>query len=253
MVHDPSSSSSSADGEPHAAEETLALYALDPTEVDAAASAHIRACALCRRDVAWLVQVLTAADETRDRVSCPPVEQLTAYALGELHGAEERTVAAHMRACVQCAAEVALTRQEFPAATAPARAPLAALRRVVAVFVSAPSSPALALRDATMDDTEPRVYAADGLEIAIRQVTDGAHRGQRVLVGALGASEAPPTAALLARLLHLAPDQAATAPTLVAEVPVAFDAFEFEAVLSGTYQIEILCADRLIVIGPITV
>jgi hypothetical protein len=251
MAHDPSTAP--VGGGPHAAEELLALYALEPAQVDASASAHIRTCARCRSEVSWLTQVLTAADGTRDRAACPEVEQLVAYALGELRGAKGQAIAGHLHSCVQCAADIALTREQLSAASGPAHAPLAAIRRVLAALVTTQASPALALRDATTDDTEPQVYAAEGLEVAVRRLVDGAHRGQHLLVGAIGASADTQSAALLARLLRLASDPAATPPVLVAEVPITFDTFEFEAIPTGTYQFELLCDDRLIVIGPISV
>jgi|GEM_PF-1599569 len=245
----------------HADGETLASYALDPTGVDDAAARHIAGCAACSAEVAWYTALLRVGDLRRDRVGCPTAETVLAYALGDLSEPARREAEAHVARCMHCAAEVLATRETLPRAAGAAQEQESAVTRVRRILATllplAPAGdPALALRgtaDAADGEGAPRIFAAEGVEIGLRQEGE---RGGFLLHGTIAegesAASSPP---LSARLLHApaAGDVDMTEPTLAAEVPVEFRAFEFHDVASGAYQLEVLFPDRVVVVAALIV
>jgi hypothetical protein len=243
----------------HADNETLASYALDPTGVDDAAAHHIAACAACSAEVAWYTALLRVGDLRRDRVGCPTAETILAYALGDLSEPARREAEAHVARCIHCAAEVLTTREALPLPAGAAQEQEGALTRVRRVLATllplAPAGdPALALRgtaDAADGEGAPRTFAAEGVEISLRHERE---RGAFVLYGTIAGGEPALSRPLSARLLHApaAGDVVMAEPTLAAEVPVDFRAFEFHDVAPGPYQLEVLFPDRVVVVAALT-
>jgi Putative zinc-finger len=256
---------------PHAGEEALATYALQQegdregqAGADDVEARHIRECAQCQAEVARIELLLRQLDRQLYRLECPAVEQLTAYALGELGRAERRRIEAHVQGCTRCTDEVEVTRSVLAPAD-PAGGPLAAVRRVLATLLppqAAPASgPALSLRDRERpeagENETPRIFTAEGVEITLRSETE---RGHSLLYGAIHREDEAEagTTAISVRLVQ-APAEAAELtgpasrePTVVATADVALDAFELGPVPSGTYQLEVLLAVRVIVIPSLT-
>ena len=245
----------------HADDETLAGYALDPTGVDDAAARHIAGCAACSAEVAWYTALLRVSEMHQDRVGCPTAETVQAYALGELTETARRATEAHVARCLHCAAEILATRETLPLPAGAAQVgAVARVRRILATLlpIRPAADPALALRgtaDSVDEEGTPRTYTAEGVELTLRHERE---RGAFVLYGTIaGGESAPVSPPLSARLLHTpaAGDVAGASaePALAAEVPVEFRAFEFHEVAPGTYQLEVLFPDRVIVVGALTV
>jgi hypothetical protein len=242
----------------HADDEALASYALDPTGVDDAAAHHIATCTICSAEVAWYTALLRVGDLRRDRMGCPTAQTIQAYALGELSGPAWREAAAHVAACMHCAAEVLTTREALPlpAVAAQERA-VTRVRRILATLLPlTPSSdPALALRglaDTADEEDAPRTFAAEGVELALRHERE---RGAFVLYGTIAGNESAELSRPLSARLLSAPaggDAAIAELALVAEVPIEFRAFEFHDVAPGAYQLEVLFPDRVIVVAALT-
>jgi len=256
---------------PHASEEALAAYALQQegdreglAGADDVEARHIRECTQCQAEAARIEVLLGHMDRQLYRLECPPVEQLTAYALGELGGAERRRVETHVQGCAHCTDEVEVTRSVLAPAD-PAGGPLAVVRRVLATLVPPQAAfgaaPALSLRDRERpeagENETPRIFAAEGVEITLRSETE---RGKSVIYGAIQRDDEAEagTTAISVRLVQ-APAEAAELtgpaspePTVVATADVALDAFELGPVPSGTYQLEVLLAVRVIVIPSLT-
>jgi hypothetical protein len=249
----------------HADDEMLASYALDPGGVDDAAARHVAGCAACSAEVAWYRALLRVGAMRRDRAGCPTAETVQAYALGELTDPARRATEAHVASCLQCAAEVLATRESLalPAGAAQeqegAMGAVARARRIVATLLPLrpAADPAFALRgpeEGASEDVRPRTFAADGVELTLRHEPE---RGAFVLYGTIaGDGPTPASTPLSARLLN-APEAgdvavAGAGPTLSAEVPIEFRAFEFHGVTPGTYQLEVLFPDRVIVISSLT-
>jgi anti-sigma factor ChrR (cupin superfamily) len=250
---------------PHASEEALARYALQQEEDQAGAddveAQHIRECAQCQAEVARTELLLRQLDRQLYRLECPPVEQLTAYALGELDNAERQRVKVHVQRCARCTDEVEVTRSVLAPAD-PAAGPLAAVRRVLATLLppqAAPASaPALSLRDRERPEADenetPRIFAADGVEVTLRSETE---RGKSVLYGTLhradeGDAGTTPISVRLVQAPAEAARPAVAEPSVVATADVALDAFELGPMPSGMYQLQVLLADRVIVIPALT-
>jgi len=245
----------------HADGETLASYALDPTGVDDAAARHIAGCATCSAEVAWYTALLHVGDLRRDRVDCPTAQTVLAYALGELSESARRATEAHVARCMHCAAEVLTTREALPLPAGAAQEQEGALtrvRRILATLLplTPAADPALALRgpaDAADEEGAPRTFAAEGVEISLRQERE---RGAFVLYGTIAGSKSTALSRpLSARLLHApaAGDVGMAEPALAAEVPVEFRAFAFHDVAPGAYQLEVLFPDRVVVVAALTV
>lgn len=155
----------------HVDRETLIAYAMDEQTLDAAAIQHLGQCPECSAEIAWWRSLERAVATNRDRQSCPSVESLQAYALNQLTGATKRTVEAHIKGCVQCAAEVSASREFLLAGAAAGQSQsegiLAAVadalsdtaRRVLASLLPEPSAqhayqPAISTRGGTPQDME---------------------------------------------------------------------------------------------------
>ena len=240
---------------PHASDEALAAFAMRRAEhqedADDPEARHIGQCQECQAEVAHIKLLLRQLDQHVYRLECPSVEQLTAYALGELGATERRRIAAHVQGCARCADEVAITREVLAPANPPGA--LAAIRRVLAGLVPSQSTltPALNLRDRSRpdEDNAPRIFRAEGVEITLRSEAD---RGNAVLYGMIGRDEADAgTAPISVRLLQSI-ETAHVEPAVAATADVELDAFELGPVPSGTYQVEVLLADRVIVIPSLT-
>jgi hypothetical protein len=206
---------------------------------------------------------------------CPPVETIQAFALGQLSGAQRRSVQAHLKGCLRCAAEVAASREflleEEPAiqregvAASVGAAAADALRRVVAVLLAPQGTPVLVLKDS--GETHVQVFRAEGVDVALDH--EPAEHGRFLLHGSLmmqdetpAQGESPPQSSppspsllagvpLVARLLRVAEADPDAAPVPVAEAPIEANGFEFDAVPAGSYRIEVLFPDRLIVVASV--
>lgn len=250
----------SSPGQDHATEDDLAAYAVSEGLVDAAVAEHIDGCAQCG-DVVQRYHLLEAH---LYRIECPDLLEMEAYAGGTLASERQREVERHTRDCPRCQSDLEVLRAVLPAASVPAPAPTPAstaetpaapgawetLRRVLAVLLVPPASPAPAF--AFRGEVE--TYRAEDIEMTLGRDAD---RGKFSLYGKIlsppasageRATAAPP-AAISARLLKLAAP--GEAPTLVAEVPIQQQYFEFTGVFPGHYQIEVLLPDRLIVIASL--
>lgn len=250
-------------GQEHADDEALAAYALRPEASDSSLAQHIAGCEICRGHIAWMRGLLG----TMQRIECPSVEQLEAYALGELGEADSLTVAAHLRRCDQCTAELAATRAFLDAAPAMipelaaanggtgAFSPMTSLRRIFGALAhpTPAAEGAFVVRDALDAEERSWTFIAEDIKLTLGQEADEAHRGKYVLFGKLypntseqGAPAAP--VPISSRLLRISDAE----PVLVAEVPLERNAFQFDNVPAGSYQIEVLLPDRLIVLATIT-
>ncbi len=211
--------------------------------------------------MAWYTALLRVSEMHQDRVGCPTAETVQAYALGELTETARRATEAHVARCLHCAAEILATRETLPLPAGAAQEQGGAVtwvRRILATLlpIRPAADPALALRgmaDGVDEEGAPRTFAAEGVELTLRHERE---RGAFVLYGIIaGGESASVSSPLSARLLHTpaARDVAVAEPALAAEVPVEFRAFEFHDVAPGTYQLEVLFPDRVIVVGALTV
>ncbi len=106
------------------------------------------------------------------------------------------------------------------------------------------------------------MFRAEGVDVALDH--EPAEHGRFLLHGSLivrdetqaqGAPpplSSPPGTPLVARLLRVTESDPDAAPVHMAEAPIEANGFEFEDVPAGSYQIEILFPDRLIVVASVT-
>lgn len=242
----------------HATAEALAAYALDPRHMDdEPAKRHIETCMECRAEAAWLRSRLAALEAGPERAQCPSVETVTAYALGELTGNEQLIAAAHIRGCTACTEDVAVAREALALpADETAESPLrAALRRVTGVLAPPPSlATTRAVRGGGDEGDTLRTYEAAGVEVTLRSAPHDTERGHFLVFGTVkvaGGQEGTQPIAPVAALL-VAQGEATVAPVVI-EAPFVGDAFELEPVPPGTFRLDILLADRIVEIAPITV
>jgi hypothetical protein len=240
----------------HAAAEALAAYALDPRHMDdEPARRHIETCVECRAEAAWLRARVETLETSPERAQCPSVETVTAYALGELTDNEHLIAAAHIRGCAACTEEVTVAREALavPADEAPESPLRAALRRATAVLAPPPSlAGARAVRGEADEGDTLRTYEAEGLTVALRSAPHDTERGHFLVFGTVrmaggqdGGRPVAPVAALLVAQ--------GESPPVVIEAPFVGDAFELEPVPPGIFRLDILLADRIVEITPITV
>jgi hypothetical protein len=257
--------------EQHADGQTLQAFAAHERTPDDATLRHIARCPQCMANLATLRSQVPEPSASASHAHCPPVETIQAYALGQLARAQKRSVQVHIKECLRCAAEVAASR-EFLLASEPAieRAGVAAaaadaLRRVIAVLLAPQGVPVFVLKDG--GETHIQVFRADGVDVALDH--EPAEHGRFLLHGSLTmrdetqAQGAPPPlssasslsssslAPLVARLLRVTESDPDAAPVPVAEAPIEANGFEFDDVPAGSYQIEILFPDRLIVVASV--
>jgi hypothetical protein len=240
----------------HATAEALAAYALDPRHTDdEPAKRHIETCMECRAEAAWLRVRLAALEAGPERAQCPSVETVTAYALGELSGNEQLIAAAHIRGCAACTEDVAVAREALalPADEAPESSLRAALRRVTAALAPPPAlAGARAVRGADEGDTL-RTYEAAGVEVTLRSAPHDTERGHFLVFGTVKMAAGQEGGRPIAPVAALLVAQGEAAAPVVIEAPFVGDAFELEPVPPGTFRLDILLADRIVEIAPITV
>jgi hypothetical protein len=159
----------------HADLEVLRAYATNQQTAEAAALHHIARCPQCLSEVAHLRSQMQVQVQPSDVAEAHPMwlsaEVLEAYALGELTGARRREVERHLRTCLRCAAEVAVSREFLLEDVAVSQGagesilPTIAdavsdtVRRVFASLLPGPSTqlnyqPAINTRGSTPQDTE---------------------------------------------------------------------------------------------------
>jgi hypothetical protein len=247
----------------HASEDDLAAYAVHESLVRPDAAAHIASCPQCLREVAEYRLV----EERLYRAECPDLDDLEAFTLGSLAGERLANVERHTLDCPRCMHELAaLNSMLLPHAqlissaetSEPAAETLGSrvreqVRRIVAQLLGPEAAPGLALRSAAGDEAADEravdMYQAEDVELALRR-THGplgiTLSGQ--LVGGDGA--------ISARLLpagspeSAVPDEMRDIPTPLAEVPVSPGGyFELGPIPPGSYQLELLVGDHLIVIS----
>lgn len=257
----------------HASDVALALYALDPQEVDPATADHVAQCRTCQGEIAAYGGLLEELEAQVYRVTCPPAAMLTAYAQSRLAPGDRQGFEAHLVGCRRCAEELRATRAFLersaadlaawttPASTdtaiAPAAAgPMDALRRILAQLLPNPSAgnPAFSVLGPLDEGRGPglHVYRAEGVTITVQQENDlGAH----VVTGSVrqDAEARAGGQALLVRLLRASASATDAGPYTVLESTLTRDTFEFEGVPDGEYQLEVLFPDRIVVVAPVRV
>jgi hypothetical protein len=230
----------------------LAAYALDRSEVDPALAAHIASCAVCQPEVAWFDEVV---EDLERYPGCPSVDAVTRYALGESPEDEQLVVAAHLRTCSACAEEVDISRTVF-SAEAPEEAGLfAAIRRIVARL---DPGVALAQRDApdalgALAEPQSRSYQAGDFRVQLGAEREGE---TYILTGVITAGASAATAPGIeneALLFSLEEADDGQRPRVVARAHVENRSFDFDGVPAGSYRLEALLGETLIVFESITV
>jgi anti-sigma factor RsiW len=95
-------------------EDDLVAYAYG--EADPAVARHVRTCPACAAAAAEYERLQHHLGGLLYRVECPPAETLAEFQLRLLPAIEQARVAAHVRACPRCAAEVATLGEDLAAA-----------------------------------------------------------------------------------------------------------------------------------------
>lgn len=179
------------------------------------------------------------------RFDCPPPERLGEYDLGLLAPAERTRIAAHLRDCPHCTAELAMLRAFL--ATEPDIPPVGAIervRRLVATLLPPPPllSPHARLRGA--DDATARTYQADDVTITL-DLGSPVRRGLTSLVGLIWRDDADPET--IAGSAVILTDTDGTMHTTAID---ELGNFTFDDISPGTYHLEVtLGNDRIAIEG----
>jgi hypothetical protein len=242
--------------ERHATSEELAAYALDRSQVDAALVDHISACAICQPEVAWFDTVIQDLDRYP---GCPSVDALTRFALGESPEDEVLVVAAHLRECSACADEVAISRAAFPSDVSEVREEaglMAAIRRVVATLVPDAQLAQRDVADALGAQAEPksRSYQAGDFSVQLVAERDGESYVVTGVITTVSSTANPPGIANEALLYSLEDGDDDQRPRLIAHAPLEADlSFDLLDIPAGSYRLEALVGETLLVFSSVTV
>jgi hypothetical protein len=225
--------------ERHATAEELTAYALDPSSLDPARVEHIGSCPVCFPEASWLRGA---------------VEAVVRFALGESSAEEQVSIYAHLRGCASCRQEVEMTRATF-ADPLPAPDPIAAMKRLIAALVPAPALGTRGGREAGAPGSLE--FEAGDVHVILRIVTDRPDADLSIVSGVLrGPTPAvqPEGVPRVALLYALPGSQTHTSGALVAEANVtASNDFDLLGVPVGTYRLEIVSGNEMIVVSPVTV
>jgi len=259
-----------SEGSQHASQDDLAAYVVDATLIAPDIAQHIAACPDCSAEV----ESYQLFEARLYRVECPDMEELEAYILGSLTPERMDIVERHRLECPRCERDLAVIRAVRPAVAAPASAPASApktqtgeagesvwervqgsVRRIVASLLPAPPSMGLAVRShgeegATSDERTPHIFTAGDIEVAVRwrRGPDGVTLSGQIT----GAEDA-----IAARLVKGGPEGASEAPVGASagsplETPIPPGGFfTLGPTPPGSYQLEVLAGDELIVIGDL--
>jgi len=221
-------------------DDVLAAYSLDPSATDAAVRSHVQQCAVCQEILSTLERENTALI----RFDCPSGKRLFEYAVGLLDPVDADVVASHLQICTRCQDEYTQVQSaSFPetVATSPFKA-LSTLPRLVASIVSAAFGSQLQPVSQTRSAKEEDViqeYEAGTLMLSLRQL---AGTTPIVMHGGLSTGDG-----VIARLLH------AGGTTVAHEVVIQGDAFTFDEVMPGTYDLEVICTDRIVMVATLSI
>jgi hypothetical protein len=173
------------------------------------------------------------------RFDCPPAHTLGEYALDLLIDPQRRDIASHALACADCAEELRIARAFF-AADAPVAKPHGWRRVVASLFTPTAGAAAVAIRgDARATSAE---YHAGAVHVVVGSLP-ARERGTFDLDGLL-LHEGASSEAVAGRDVELVTDGVALYTTRTDDL----GNFAFDAVASGTYQLEIHCLDEVVVI-----
>jgi hypothetical protein len=259
------------EGSTHASQDDLAAYAVDTTLIEADMAQHIATCPYCRAEVERYHDL----EARLYRVECPDMEDLEAYALGTLSAARMATIERHRLDCPRCEGDLAVLRdvrapiagQIFAPPTPAAGAAdvsvwerlQGSMRRIVAELLPAPPGVGLAVKsrgdlgiwgDKAGDERATEIYTAGAIEVALRR-----RRGPEgtILSGQITGAEDAIAARLVAAGTvdaHQGPlGAAASVPLETAIPPGGF--FTLGPALAGSYTLEVLAGDELIVIADL--
>jgi anti-sigma factor RsiW len=221
------------------------LIAFAEGEADPTATEHIERCQFCQKEARAYARTGAIMSAVLTRRSCVPTETLGEYALGTLASTRMREVAEHLLDCPHCLAEsrsiAAFLSEPDESVLEPGLA--GALRRLIARRLDAPT-PALAGLRGTATDEMATFVADDCLvRLSVQSGTPG--RPGKVLVGLLEQRAGIPAGAT-ARLYE-------NDRLLQTEEVDDLGNFMFNAVLQGTYRIEVTSGDAIVVIETVQV
>jgi anti-sigma factor RsiW len=186
---------------PHEVSDLLLLKYLDG-EDDGTVAGHLARCPDCRQRAQVLAAEQRQWTAALYRAACPSPDALGEHHLGLLAPDQATSVAAHLATCPHCRAELEQLRS-FLKQLRPeidpglARQVRDRVRVLVAWLVTGPSSggpagqPALAPAFAALrgDEAAPRLYQANGLQIAVETQPDPELPKRRLLLGLVSGLE----------------------------------------------------------------
>jgi hypothetical protein len=223
-------------------DDVLVAYSFDPEAVDTAVQSHIQDCVACQEILSTIEQMNTAFI----RFDCPTGKQLFEYTIGLLAPADAQAIVSHLQTCTLCQDEytqVQSTSLPELVPTSPFKA-LSTLPRLIASLISVALAPPL------QPMTQTRAAEVSGEDIIQEYATDALMLSLRqpfgiipiVIYGGLSAGDG-----VIARLLH------AGSATIAHEVVIHDDAFTFDTITPGVYDLEVICTDRIVTVATLSI
>jgi hypothetical protein len=222
-------------------DDELAQFALEPKDADRAIAEHVQACRACEVEVADLRSIYRGLERTLDRFSCPPVEDLEAFVLGQLPPLEKQAVAGHIQSCGRCTEEIEVTTQVL---LKDPLNPAGSLPRFLGALLRHPAGTAGA---------QSQRSGGAGLEFHADDQTvvylDREYSNQQVVLSArIVPADDPKVSIPITAILDSLDPSTSAGPWTVA---VKSNYVEFPTLPRGIYRLTLILTDRLIEIPSI--
>jgi hypothetical protein len=213
-------------------------------EAGADVVAHVRSCPTCLAEARAQADLQQSLRRALYRFDCPSPQTIGEYELDLLPMDCRVETAQHLLACAECAAELRSLRAFLASEPAPAPSPLTRLRRVLARALAAPPNWAAAgVRG--VGDGHTFGYEAGDVTITVNPGQDGP--GPSGVLGLVLRGD-DVEAASGAEVRLFAPDGTVRYAT-VDDV----GNFIFDAVPTGTYDLEVELSDQVVVVPRLQV
>jgi anti-sigma factor RsiW len=224
-------------------EDDLVAYAYG--EADPAVARHVRTCPACAAAAAEYERLQHHLGGLLYRVECPPAETLAEFQLRLLPAIEQARVAAHVRACPRCAAEVATLGEDLAAEPPPSDLGERLRRAVVTLLAPAPHGALAGVR--STGGPSACTYHAGDLTLTLH-LEATARRAVFNLTGQIWQEDAG-AAALAGQAVRLIAPEGNAVTAAIGDLGDFF----IDAVAAGVYRLEIELPDRVVVVEALRI
>jgi anti-sigma factor RsiW len=225
-------------------DDDLLRYTLDPEDLSAEARQHFDECPACRARAADYRSVSTDLATRLHRWDCPTTLTLSEFAAGLLTGKERKQVEEHLKHCLHCSEEAAISREFLAAPTA-----AAPQRPLLKASLPKQQHVLEAYSGVRGENLWPHQYTIDGISLSLHLAPPSPPGAGASLIGLI--SRLDTSLATLDDIeVHLLPTSMPDQPVPQA-ARIKLNNFLFQHIPPGTYELLIALPEGNLLIKDI--